>query len=102
MAKFLIGVGTGVLLVFLSLFLVFFALLRFRERPPEIAANSVLVLRLTGSLPEKTPVEIPFLTGLSAHPFVSRILPGNGRRPDLYKPGRPGVLEGAARRDDVL
>ena len=62
MAKFLIGVGTGVLLVFLSLFLVFFALLRFRERPPEIAANSVLVLRLTGSLPEKTPVEIPFLT----------------------------------------
>jgi protease IV len=62
MAKFLIGVGTGVLLVFLSVFLVFFALLRFREKPPEIAANSALVLRLTGSLPEKTPVEIPFLS----------------------------------------
>jgi protease-4 len=62
MAKFLIGLGTGVLLVFLSVFLVFFALLRFRERPPEITANSVLVLRLTGSLPEKTPVEIPFLS----------------------------------------
>jgi protease-4 len=62
MAKFLIGVVTGILLVFLSIFLVFFALLRFRERPPEIAANSVLVLRLTGELPEKAPVEIPFLS----------------------------------------
>jgi protease-4 len=62
MAKFLIGVATGVLLVFLSVFLVFFALLRFRERPPEIAANSVLVLRPTGTFPEKAPVEIPFLS----------------------------------------
>jgi protease IV len=62
MGKFLIGVGTGVLLVFLSMFLVFFALLRFREKPPEITANSALVLRLTGTLPEKTPVEIPFLS----------------------------------------
>jgi len=62
MAKFLIGVATGVLLVFLSIFLVFFALLRFRERPPEIAANSVLLLRLTGTLPEKAPVKVPFLS----------------------------------------
>ena len=62
MIKFLIGVGTGVLLVFLSMFLLFFALLRFRERPPDIAANSVLVLRLAGTLPEKAPVEIPFLS----------------------------------------
>src|SRR3974377_994191 len=62
MAKFLIGVATGVALVFLSIFLVFFALLRFRERPPEIATNSALVLHLTGSVPEKAPVEIPFLS----------------------------------------
>jgi protease IV len=62
MGKFLIGVVTGVLLVFLSIFLVFFALLRFRERPPDIAANSVLVLRPTGAFPEKAPLEIPFLS----------------------------------------
>jgi protease-4 len=62
MAKFLIGVVTGILLVFLSTFIVFFALLRFRERPPDIAANSVLVLRPTGTFPEKAPVEIPLLS----------------------------------------
>ncbi|MBV8906317.1 MAG: signal peptide peptidase SppA, partial [Acidobacteriia bacterium] len=62
MAKFLIGLATGVLLVFAGVFLLFFALLRFRERPPEVAANSVLVLRITGDLPEKASVEIPFLT----------------------------------------
>jgi protease IV len=62
MAKFLIGVATGVLLVFAFVFLVFFALLRFRERPPEIAANSVLVLRMSGDFPEKAPVELPFLS----------------------------------------
>jgi protease-4 len=62
MAKFLIGVATGVLLVFLSIFVVFFALLRFREKPPEIASNSVLVLRPTGTFPEKAPLEIPLLS----------------------------------------
>ncbi len=62
MVKFLIGLVTGVLLVFLTIGILFFALLRFRERPPEIADNSVLVLRLNGEVPEKTPVEIPFLS----------------------------------------
>jgi protease IV len=62
MAKFLIGLGTGVLLVFAFVFLLFFSLLRFRERPPEIASNSVLVLRLSGDLPEKAPLELPFLS----------------------------------------
>ncbi len=61
MAKFLIGLVTGVLLVFLTIGLLFLAMLRFRERPPDIADNSVLVLRLEGDVPEKTPVEIPFL-----------------------------------------
>lgn len=62
MAKFLIGLVTGILLVFLTIGLLFLAMLRFRERPPDIADNSVLVLRLEGDVPEKTPVEIPFLT----------------------------------------
>src|SRR5579875_1095274 len=62
MARFLIGVGTGVLLVFVFIFLLFFSLLRFRERPPEIASNSVLVMRLSGGLPEKAPLELPFIS----------------------------------------
>jgi protease-4 len=62
MAKFLIGLATGILLVFAFVFFVFFALLRFRERPPEVASNSVLVLHLSGDLPEKAPLEIPFLS----------------------------------------
>jgi protease-4 len=62
MVKFLLGLATGVVLVFLSFILLFFAALRFRERPPEIAGNSVLVMRLSGELPEKPPVELPFLS----------------------------------------
>lgn len=62
MVKFLIGLVTGVLLVILSIGLLFFALLRFREAPPSISDNSVVVLRLNGDVPEKAPVEIPFLS----------------------------------------
>ena len=63
MAKFFIGLVTGVVLVFLSFVLLFFALLRFREKPPQIADNSVLVLRLHGEIPEKPPVELPDFLG---------------------------------------
>jgi protease-4 len=63
MAKFLLGLATGLVLVFLTLILLFFAALRFRERPPDVADNSVLVLRLEGDLPEKPPLELPL--GLS-------------------------------------
>src|SRR5208337_37388 len=64
MGKFLLGLLTGLLLVFLVLVLVFFAAWRLRDRPPDIADNSVLVLRLQGEIPEKPPVEMPaFLVG---------------------------------------
>jgi protease-4 len=63
MAKFLAGFVTGILLVFLSVVLLIFAALKFREKPPQIADNSVLVLRLDGEVPERPPVELPaFLT----------------------------------------
>ena len=55
MGKFLLGLLTGLLLVF--------AALRFREKPPTIADNSVLVLRLDGEIPEKSPVELPSFVG---------------------------------------
>src|ERR1035437_6657011 len=63
MVKFLIGLVTGVALVFLSLILLFVVALRFRESAPAIADNSVLVLRLTGELPEKPPMELPSFLG---------------------------------------
>jgi protease-4 len=63
MVKFLIGLATGVALVFLSLILLFVVALRFRESAPVIASNSVLVLRLGGELPEKPPVELPSFVG---------------------------------------
>src|SRR5689334_10633359 len=62
MVKFLIGLITGVLLVILTIGLLFFAALRFRERPPDISDNSAIVLQLQGDVPEKAPVEIPFLS----------------------------------------
>jgi protease-4 len=63
MAKFLIGLATGVALVFLSVILLFVVVLRFREKPPVIASDSVLVLRLDGDLPEKAPMELPAIFG---------------------------------------
>jgi protease-4 len=62
MVKFLVGLVTGVLLVILTIGLLFFAALRFRDRPPDISDNSVVVLQLQGDVPEKAPVEIPFLS----------------------------------------
>ncbi len=59
MVKFILGLVTGVILVFLSFVLLFFVLLRFREKPPEIGANSVLVLRMAGEIPEKAPFDLP-------------------------------------------
>src|SRR5579872_4409071 len=63
MAKFFIGLVTGVVVVFLTFVLLFFALLRFREKPPQITDNSVLVLHLAGEIPEKPPVELPEFLG---------------------------------------
>ena len=63
MVKFLIGLATGVALVFLAVILLFVIALRFREGAPVIASNSVLVLRLSGELPEKPPMELPSFVG---------------------------------------
>jgi protease-4 len=61
MAKFLFGLITGVVLSVAGLFLIFFALARsFREGTPAVAQNSVLQLQLSGDIPERPPVEVPF------------------------------------------
>jgi protease-4 len=63
MVKFLIGLITGILLVFLAFIFLVFILFQFREKPPQIAENSVLVLRLEGNIPEKPPLELPAFLG---------------------------------------
>jgi len=61
MAKFLFGLIAGVILCVAGLFLIFFALARsFRESAPAVAQNSVLQLQLSGNIPERPPVEVPF------------------------------------------
>jgi protease-4 len=59
MAKFLIGVVTGVILVILFVVIAVFAVLPAREKPPVIAAGSTLMLQLDGEMPERAPVELP-------------------------------------------
>jgi protease-4 len=63
MAKFLIGVVTGIILVFLILFIGVFALAHMREKPASVADGSTLILEMDGEIPERAPVEfpIPFL-----------------------------------------
>src|SRR6516225_10242847 len=73
MAKFFIRLVTGVAIVFLSFVLLFFALLRFREKPPEVTDNSVLVMRLAGDVPEKAPVALPDFLGGGRHVTVPAV-----------------------------
>jgi protease-4 len=70
MGKFLLGLVTGLFLVFLTLVLVAFAAWRFRDKPPEIEANSVLVVNLQGEIPEKPPMEMPAILG-GDHPGLT-------------------------------
>jgi len=63
MAKFLIGVLTGIILTGLILVIGIVAIARMREKPPSVADGSTLMLELDGEIPEKAPMEfpIPFL-----------------------------------------
>src|SRR5208283_3860676 len=60
MSKFLLGLLTGVLLVFLGGILLLVLAFQLHDRPPDIASNSVLVVRLEGDIPEKPALEMPF------------------------------------------
>jgi len=74
MAKFFLGLVAGVLLaVFLVVALLVLAVVVSRQ-PPEVAANSVLVLRLHGEIPEKPGIEMPdFLGGGDAPATVANV-----------------------------
>ncbi len=59
MAKFLIGVLTGGILVIVIGIIIFFSFARMRDRTPDVAPNSVLYLRLNGEIPERVAVDYP-------------------------------------------
>jgi protease-4 len=62
-AKFLIGVLTGGILVIIVGVLIVFSFARMKDRTPDVPANSVLYLRINGDVPERVAVDfpIPFL-----------------------------------------
>ena len=60
MWRFLLGVLIGIIITVAGIFVIIFALGRFfTNRPPSVAANSVLVLPLSGDIPEAAPIEVP-------------------------------------------
>src|SRR3954465_6456250 len=59
MGKFLLGVLTGVILIVLIGVIGIFAVASLRSKPPSVSEGSTLVLRLTGDVPEKAPMEFP-------------------------------------------
>jgi protease IV len=63
MAKFLLGVLTGGILIVLIIVIGVFAVASFRSKPAAVADGSTLILHLNGDIPETPPVEIsiPFL-----------------------------------------
>ena len=60
MWKFLLGIAVGIVVAFVGALIIVFAMGRlFSTKQVSVAGNSVLVLALSGELPEAAPVDIP-------------------------------------------
>jgi protease-4 len=59
MGKFLLGLFTGAILIVLIGVIGFFAIASLKSKPPSVADGSTLILRLSGDVPERPPVEMP-------------------------------------------
>jgi protease-4 len=60
MWKFVLGVLVGIVVTFVAGLVIVFAIGRiFESKQPAIASNSVLVLQMSGEIPEAAPVDIP-------------------------------------------
>jgi protease-4 len=57
--KFILGFIIGLLFAGLAVVILIFAVARIGDRKPNVVANSTLVLRLEGDLPEQAPVDVP-------------------------------------------
>lgn len=63
MGRYLLGVLTGVVLVVVLCVAGLFAAASLKSRAPTVADGSTLVLRISGEVPERAPLEIPFPFG---------------------------------------
>ena len=59
MKKWFLGVLTGFFLAFLLLIAAGLSSWYLRERPPDVKANSTLVVEIEGDLPERAPADLP-------------------------------------------
>ena len=99
MAKFLIGVLTGVILAGLIAIIGLFVLIRLSDRKPTVAAGSTLVLNLDGEIPERAPDGIPLPFFEEREPLavsdIWRILrraeTDSRVRAVIFMPGRAGA-----------
>ena len=72
MAKFLIGLVTGMILTILLAVVIVFSVARFgTEKRANIPAEATLLLRIEGEIPERHPLEFPI-------PFFEQQLKGKG------------------------
>ena len=82
MGKFLLGLITGAILVVLIGVIGIFAVASLRSKPATVADGSTLVLHLSGSIPEKPPIEFS--------------IPGFGERTSITVENVWGMLRRAA------
>ena len=74
MPKFFLGLAAGVLLAVLSVAALLVLAVLVSRHPPEVAANSVLVLRLRNEIPEKPGMEMPeFMGGGDSQPTIANV-----------------------------
>ncbi len=59
MKKFLLGIVAGLIIAVVSSAVIFFAAVKFANRPPELPDKAWLALRVEGELPEAPPVSLP-------------------------------------------
>lgn len=94
MQKFFLGCLTGLVLLGVAMVVLFFAALRLGSRTPSVAANSALVLRLDGELPEAAPFDapLPFLdvetpvTVLEVHQLLERAAKDDRIKAVVFEP----------------
>ena len=73
MAKFFVGLVSGILLTILAAVAVVLIAIHYSQKPPTVDSNSALVLRLSGDVPEKAGIDMPGFLGDEAAPTVTNI-----------------------------
>ncbi len=74
MKKFLIGLAAGFVLAILTAVVLLLALARLAEPRPTVEAGSTLMVAVTGEIPEKPPIVVPFPAFESKAPLTVREL----------------------------